>query len=74
MIIIPTQYITLELLLVSDDSSTMSTQDYKSSKEAFVSGMSGSSIGHVNMVSFVALVRILSLYVEMSRLVNSLSV
>ncbi|KAK7680315.1 hypothetical protein QCA50_016555 [Cerrena zonata] len=33
----------------------MTTSDYKSSKEAFVSGMSGSSIGHINMVSFVAL-------------------
>ena len=32
-------------------------EDYKASKEAFVSGMTGSSIGHVNMVSLVALVR-----------------
>ncbi|EMD36738.1 hypothetical protein CERSUDRAFT_83761 [Gelatoporia subvermispora B] len=29
--------------------------DYKASKEAFVSGMTGSSIGHINMVSFAAL-------------------
>ncbi|CCM00862.1 uncharacterized protein FIBRA_02908 [Fibroporia radiculosa] len=29
--------------------------DYKTSKEAFVSGMTGSSIGHVNMVSLAAL-------------------
>ncbi|KAH8103095.1 GWT1-domain-containing protein [Cristinia sonorae] len=32
--------------------------DYKSSKEAFVSGTTGSSIGHVNMISLVALVSI----------------
>ncbi|CAL1710321.1 unnamed protein product [Somion occarium] len=31
------------------------TSDYKTSKEAFVSGMSGSTIGHVNMISLVAL-------------------
>lgn len=30
--------------------------DYKTSKEAFVSGMTGSSVGHVNMVSLAALV------------------
>ena len=30
--------------------------DYKSSKEAFVSGMTGSTIGHINMVSLVSLV------------------
>ncbi|OCH86733.1 GWT1-domain-containing protein [Obba rivulosa] len=29
--------------------------DYKTSKEAFVSGMTGSSIGHINMVSLAAL-------------------
>ncbi|KAI0922579.1 hypothetical protein AcV5_009512 [Taiwanofungus camphoratus] len=29
--------------------------DYKASKEAFVSGMTGSSIGHINMVSLAAL-------------------
>lgn len=32
--------------------------EYKASKEAFVSGMTGSSIGHVNMLSFVALASI----------------
>ncbi|KAI9068191.1 hypothetical protein FKP32DRAFT_1562231 [Trametes sanguinea] len=32
--------------------------DYKASKEAFVSGMTGSSIGHINMVSLAALVSI----------------
>ena len=30
--------------------------DYKASKEAFVTGMTGSSIGHVNMVSLASLV------------------
>ncbi|KAH9921820.1 GWT1-domain-containing protein [Fomitopsis serialis] len=29
--------------------------DYKTSKEAFVSGMTGSSIGHINMISLAAL-------------------
>ncbi|KAI0089613.1 GWT1-domain-containing protein [Irpex rosettiformis] len=33
-------------------------EDYKTSKEAFVAGMTGSSIGHVNMVSMVALASI----------------
>ena len=33
------------------------TEGYKTSKEAFVSGMTGSSITHVNLVSLVALVR-----------------
>ncbi|KAI0372573.1 hypothetical protein BV20DRAFT_1034621 [Pilatotrama ljubarskyi] len=32
--------------------------DYKASKEAFVSGMTGSSIGHINMVSLSALISI----------------
>ncbi|KAI0356839.1 GWT1-domain-containing protein [Trametes cingulata] len=32
--------------------------DYKASKEAFVSGMTGSSIGHINMVSLTALISI----------------
>ncbi|KAL7284819.1 hypothetical protein ACG7TL_002129 [Trametes sanguinea] len=32
--------------------------DYKASKEAFVSGMTGSSIGHINKVSLAALVSI----------------
>ena len=32
--------------------------DYKVSKEAFVSGMTGSSIGHVNMVFLVGLVSV----------------
>ncbi len=41
-------------LLAMDD-------DYKASKEAFVSGMTGSSIGHINMVSFASLVRLLLL-------------
>jgi phosphatidylinositol glycan class W len=35
--------------------------DYKSSKEAFVSGMTGSSVSHINMISMVALVRFLHL-------------
>lgn len=30
--------------------------DYKTSKEAFVSGMTGSSIRHINMISLAALV------------------
>ena len=30
--------------------------DYKAEKEAFVSGGTGSSVGHVNMVSLAALV------------------
>ena len=30
--------------------------DYKTSKEAFVSGMTGSSVGHINMVSLSSLV------------------
>ena len=33
-----------------------SQDDYKSSKESFVSGMTGSTVLHVNMISFVALV------------------
>lgn len=32
-------------------------EDYKTSKEAFVSGMTGSSVGHINLISLVALVR-----------------
>ncbi|KAL1948259.1 hypothetical protein VTO73DRAFT_12334 [Trametes versicolor] len=32
--------------------------NYKASKEAFVSGMTGSSIGHINMVSLAALISI----------------
>ncbi|KAH9934551.1 GWT1-domain-containing protein [Epithele typhae] len=32
--------------------------DYKAEKEAFVSGMTGSSIGHINMVSLVSLASI----------------
>ncbi|KAI0324103.1 hypothetical protein GY45DRAFT_1439298 [Cubamyces sp. BRFM 1775] len=32
--------------------------DYKTSKEAFVSGMTGSSVGHINMVSLSALISI----------------
>jgi hypothetical protein len=32
-------------------------QDYKHAKEAFVSDMTGSSIGHINALSLVALVR-----------------
>lgn len=30
--------------------------NYKASKEAFVAGMTGSSIGHINMISLAALV------------------
>ena len=36
--------------------SLMGTTNYKESKEAFVSGATGSSILHVNLVSSVALV------------------
>ncbi|KAH9903179.1 GWT1-domain-containing protein [Cubamyces lactineus] len=32
--------------------------DYKASKEAFVSGMTGSSVGHINMVSLSSLISI----------------
>jgi hypothetical protein len=32
--------------------------DYKLSKEAFVSGMTGSTVSHVNMIALVALVRL----------------
>ncbi|KAI0249277.1 GWT1-domain-containing protein [Lactifluus subvellereus] len=32
--------------------------DYKTSKESFVSGMTGSTVSHINMVSFVALASI----------------
>lgn len=31
--------------------------NYKHEKEAFVSGMTGSSVGHINLVSLAALVR-----------------
>ncbi|KAH9848063.1 GWT1-domain-containing protein [Lenzites betulinus] len=34
------------------------SDDYKTSKEAFVSGMTGSSIGHINMVSLASLISI----------------
>lgn len=34
-----------------------SHDDYKSSKEAFVSGMTGSSVTHINLISLAALVR-----------------
>ena len=34
----------------------MMDNDYKASKEAFVSGMTGSSVGHINMVSLSSLV------------------
>lgn len=30
--------------------------DYKASKEAFVSGMTGSTIGHINLISLASLV------------------
>lgn len=36
--------------------------DYKTSKEAFVSGMTGSSIGHVNMVFLVGLVSVYNVH------------
>lgn len=35
---------------------TTHKDDYKHSKEAFVSGMTGSTVSHVNMISLVALV------------------
>lgn len=31
--------------------------DYKTQKEAFVSGMTGSTVGHINLLSCAALVR-----------------
>lgn len=41
----------------ADDSNPGSTMsDYKASKEAFVSGMTGSSVTHINIISTVALV------------------
>lgn len=42
--------------------------DYKSSKEAFVSGMTGSNVLHINMISLVALVRFLQLIDVLSEL------
>ncbi|RPD60688.1 hypothetical protein L227DRAFT_623446 [Lentinus tigrinus ALCF2SS1-6] len=38
----------------------MPDDSYKASKEAFVSGMTGSSIGHINLVSFASLVPLYS--------------
>src|SRR6267154_3603697 len=35
---------------------TVHKDDYKLSKEAFVSGMTGSTVSHVNMIALVALV------------------
>lgn len=35
---------------------TVPKDDYKHSKEAFVSGMTGSTVSHVNMIALVALV------------------
>ena len=35
---------------------TVHKDDYKHSKEAFVSGMTGSTVAHVNMIALVALV------------------
>ena len=35
--------------------------DYKVKKEAFVTGMTGSTVMHVNLVSLAALVRMLSI-------------
>ena len=35
---------------------TVHKDDYKHSKEAFVSGMTGSTVSHVNMIALVALV------------------
>jgi phosphatidylinositol glycan class W len=32
-------------------------ENYKSAKEAFVSNMTGSSVGHLNLLSLAALVR-----------------
>lgn len=44
----------------------MSASSYKSSKEAFVSGMTGSSVTHVNTISLVALVGVHEFHVESS--------
>ena len=44
-------------LLASHSTVGGMSNDYKAAKEAFVSGMTGSSIMHVNLVSLVALVR-----------------
>jgi hypothetical protein len=35
---------------------TVHKDDYKHSKEAFVAGMTGSTVTHVNMIALVALV------------------
>ncbi|KIM82775.1 hypothetical protein PILCRDRAFT_820061 [Piloderma croceum F 1598] len=48
--------------------------DYKSSKEAFVSGMTGSSVSHINMISMVALSSIALYSALQSRLPPSKSV
>ena len=45
------------IVLVSHSTVGGMSNDYKAAKEAFVSGMTGSSILHVNLVSLVALVR-----------------
>ena len=41
---------------MSDHSKMVLTSDYKHSKEAFVSGITGSTASHVNIISLVALV------------------
>lgn len=51
----PRRAVTLSQLLTSNLHGM--SGDYKSSKEAFVSGMTGSSVIHINMISAVALVR-----------------
>jgi len=35
----------------------LTMENYKSAKEAFVSNMTGSSVGHINLLSLAALVR-----------------
>ncbi|KAE9408960.1 hypothetical protein BT96DRAFT_962565 [Gymnopus androsaceus JB14] len=50
----------------------MPENNYKSEKEAFVSGMTGSSVTHINLISSVALASIFLLYCAQTRL-NSFS-
>ncbi|KIK69707.1 hypothetical protein GYMLUDRAFT_34108 [Collybiopsis luxurians FD-317 M1] len=51
----------------------MSENNYKSEKEAFVTGMTGSTVTHINLLSSVALASIFLLYCAQSRLKSSLT-
>jgi hypothetical protein len=44
--------------------STGHRDDYKHSKEAFVSGMTGSTVSHINVIALVALVRLHPLFLD----------